>query len=91
MDAELKQQLDRIEKFLLEHVVTREELLEHVRRLEEKMATKASMENLRDSVDKFAKTVKNFEQEHLALKEQMSTVQGWIRSAAKRLDIEFKL
>ena len=91
MDQELKQQLDRIEKFLLEHVVTKEELLENNRRLEEKLATKESVNNLTNSVDKFAKTVKDFEEEILATKDQMSRVQGWIRTAAKRLDIEFKL
>ena len=76
---------------MLEHIVTREELLENNKRLEEKLATKESMNNLRDSVDKFAKTVKDFEEEILTAKEQMSRVQGWIRSASKRLDIEFKL
>lgn len=76
---------------MLEHIVTREELLQHIQRLEDKMATKESINNLQDSVDKFAKTVKDFEQEHVVLKEQMSTIQGWARSAGKRLGVEFKL
>lgn len=91
MDQDLKQQLDRMEKFLLEHVVTKEELLENNKRLKEELATKESVNILTSAVDKFAKTVRDFEAEHLSIKSQMLRMQGWIRNSADKIGVEFKL
>ncbi len=91
MDQELKLQLDRIEKFLLEHVVTKEELEERLGVMEQTIATKESVNNLTSAVDKFAKTVSDFESEHLAVKHQLLKVQDRVRVAAEKIGVEFKL
>lgn len=88
MDQELKQQLDRMEKFLFEHVATKEELSE----LEVKVGNLTeSINRLTSTVENLATQVKNFSQEHIVMKQQMLAMQEWIRKASEKIGIEFKL
>lgn len=88
MDQDLKQQLDRIEKFMMEQLATKQEvsqLTERVNSLAE------SIERLTTSVANLAKQIHDFSQEHETLKHQLLAVQDWIRKAADKVGIEFKL
>lgn len=88
MDQDLKQQLDKIEKFLMEHMVTKEEFSEHKTQVAE---IKDSVRKLTDAVEGLATLVKKYTDEHTTLKHQIMVMQDWIRKASEKLGIEFKL
>ena len=88
MDSELKQQLDRMEKFLMQHMVTKEEFSELQSEVKE---VKQSVHSLITSVEGLATLIKNYSEEHAAIKHQISVMQDWIRKVSEKVGVEFKL
>ena len=88
MDQELKQQLDRMEKFMFEQLVTKQEfsnLTDQVAALTE------SVNKLTSAVANLAKQISDFDQEHKTLKHQMMALQDWARKVSEKIGVEFKL
>lgn len=88
MDVELKEQLDRMEKFMFGQLATKQELSD----ISEKLtALTESVSKLTTAVDNLAKRINDFDQEHKALKHQVTVMQDWIRKASEKIGIDFKL
>ncbi len=88
MDQELKQQLDRMEAFLMNHMVTKEEFSQLGQKVDK---IEQSVNQLTQSVERLATLVQKMMDEHTAIKHQMLAMQDWIRKAAEKIGVEFKL
>lgn len=92
MDAEIKQEFNNLKDFLRENMVTKEEFTDFNKENSAKLsALTESINKLTTAVDNLAKRINDFDQEHKALKHQVSVMQDWIREASKKVGIEFKL
>ncbi len=95
MDTELKEQFEKIDKrfdnltsFLQNNMVTKEELNAlsgKVTKLEE------SVNRLTEAVEKLTVAVQNITKEHTVIKHQILIMQDWMRKAAEKIGVEFKL
>lgn len=88
MSQDIKEQLDRMETFLQKHMVTKEEFSELKLEVSE---VKESVSKLITSVDGLVKLVKDMLEEHTSMKHQLLMMQDWMRKAADKVGIEFKL
>jgi hypothetical protein len=74
-------------KFLRENMVTKEDL----QSLKTDLPTKASIDNLSASVDGLAKQTKDYRQEVIFLQSKTERMEEWIKQAAAKLGLEYKL
>ncbi len=88
MDQDLKQQLDRIEKFMMEHLATKQEVTELAGKLN---TLTESVNKLTTAVDNLAKRINDFDDQNTTLKHQLLSLQDWAREVSKKVGIEFKL
>ncbi|MEK7618118.1 MAG: hypothetical protein AAB410_03145 [Patescibacteria group bacterium] len=85
---QILEKLEKMEKFMFQHLVTKQELSE----LADKVGLLTeSVNNLTTTVANLAKQVHDYGEEHASIKHQLLIVQDWIRKAADKVGIEFKL
>jgi len=74
----------------LHKLATAEEMKAGFGQLREELADKEDINKVYNAADAFFKQTLTYHQEMLALREQMQTVQLWIKTAAPKVGVEFK-
>ena len=77
--------LDRIQTFMMEHLVTRAELDERLSNL----PTKEDFQNLVTTVDGYARNVKEVGEEIVVLGEKANRLEAWAKQAGTKLGVEY--
>jgi hypothetical protein len=79
--------LENLKLFIGENMVTKQELSD----LREELPTKEDFNSLQTSMDGIAKQFKDTSDEVKILGHQISRMEGWVKEAAPKLDVEYKL
>jgi archaellum component FlaC len=99
MEADTKEQFDKLnarfdnienrfgslQNFMMEHLVTKQELEAVVQEL----PTKADFQNLMTTVDGYAKQAKYISEEILILGEKANRLELWAKSVSTKLGVEY--
>ncbi len=87
MDKDTKKEFEDLKKFLRKYMVTKTEVKAGLATL----ATKEQVNKLTNSVDSYAKQSKDYYLEMKVLRAQVQSMQQWIKQAAPKLGIEYKV
>jgi hypothetical protein len=82
-----KKEIDGLQTFIRKHTVTNAELKEALAA----QPSKKQVEKLTSAIDRLTKQTKDNTEERIVLEHRLETMQEWIKQAALKLGIEYKV
>ncbi len=86
MDSELEQRFEKLQTFIIEHIASKQDLLD----LKQELPTKVDFQNLQSSVDTIARLQQDNANEIKVLGAQITRLEQWVINAAPKLGVEYK-
>ncbi len=86
MDSELEQRFEKLQAFIIEHIASKQDLLD----LKQELPTKVDFQNLQSSVDTIARLQQDNANEIKVLGAQITRLEQWVINAAPKLGVEYK-
>jgi chromosome segregation ATPase len=84
--SDLNKRFDDFQSFLIEHLVTKQDLKDAI----EDLPTKADFSSLASTVDGYAKQVKDTSQEIIILGEKANRLEAWAKQVSTKLGVEYR-